>query len=285
MATVAFLPHRGRPRAIALARAAIDKLTAAGHECRVAAAAADVGELAAYAVDGDALIDGLDLAVSLGGDGTMLHAVALVCGSGVPVLGVNVGHLGYLTESQPSELDSALDRFLSGEYTVEERMTLEVGLDRADGSRAGCWAALNEAVLEKTHSGHTIRVAVAFNGQPFTTYAADGMIVATPTGSTAYNLSARGPIVSPRHRCLLLTPVSPHMLFDRSMILDAAERIRLEAIGDRAAILVVDGRPVAEMAPGDAITCQAGPRDARLVSFGERDFHGILRAKFGLADR
>jgi NAD+ kinase len=258
---------------------------AAGHQCRVEPETAAVPELAPFSVPEGDLVPGLDLAVSLGGDGTMLHTVAVVCGAAVPVLGVNVGHLGYLTEIQPAELDNALDRFLVGDFTVESRMTLEVGLMRADGQNGGCWAALNEAVLEKTQSGHTIRVAVAFNGQPFTTYAADGMIVATPTGSTAYNLSARGPIVSPRHRCLLLTPVSPHMLFDRTMILDASERIRLEAIGERPAVLVVDGRRVAEIAPGDAITCQAGPSDARLVTFEGLDFHGILRTKFGLADR
>jgi NAD+ kinase len=145
--------------------------------------------------------------------------------------------------------------------------------------------ALNEAVLERTASGHTVRLAVDVNGRFFTTYVADAMIVATPTGSTAYNLSARGPIVSPRHRALLLTPVAPHMLFDRTLVLDAGETIRLEVIGERDATLTVDGTQLGVLRAGTAVTCTAGPHDARLVTFGQRDFHQILKTKFGLADR
>ena len=145
--------------------------------------------------------------------------------------------------------------------------------------------ALNEAVVEKTQSGHTVRMLVRIGGEVFTSYAADGLIVATPTGSTAYSLSARGPIVSPRHRALLLTPVSPHMLFDRSLILDPGETLSLEVIGHRPATLSVDGTSVGELEEGDTVDCSPADRSARLVTFGRRNFHRILKAKFGLSDR
>jgi NAD+ kinase len=211
----------------------------------------------------------------------MLRAVDLVCGEDVPVLGVNVGHLGYLTQVEPQDLTASLERFFAGDYAIECRMTLDVALE-ASGRHA---TALNEAVVEKTVAGHTIRLAASIDGRPFITYAADGLIVSTPTGSTAYNLSARGPIVSPRLRAIIVTPASAHMLFDRSLVLDAAEAIRLEVIDDRPANLVVDGRDLGKLAHGEAIICAAGSHDARLVSFGRRDFHRILKSKFGLADR
>ena len=155
----------------------------------------------------------------------------------------------------------------------------------AGGEHSGRYVVLNEAVVEKTESGHTIRLAVCINDQFFTTYATDGLIVATPTGSTAYSLSARGPIVSPRHRALLLTPVAPHMLFDRTLVLDELESISLEVIDGRGASLSLDGRNMGRLANGESITCRAGPHNARLVTFGKRDFHQILKTKFGLADR
>lgn len=234
--------------------------------------------------DAAQFVDGLDIAVSLGGDGTMLRTVDLVYESGAAVLGVNVGHLGYLTEVEADQFDEAAARILTGEFTVTERMVLQVVVE-SDGPAGGRWWALNEAVLEKLNPGRTVRVAVDINGIFFTTYAADGLIVATPTGSTAYSFSARGPIVSPRHRCLLLTPVSPHMLFDRSLVLDAHEELRFTVLHPQRAALTIDGLEKGELECGDAVSCTAGPRPARVVTFGPRDFHQILKAKFGLADR
>ncbi|MCL4422124.1 MAG: NAD(+)/NADH kinase [Actinobacteria bacterium] len=232
-----------------------------------------------------------DLVVSLGGDGTMIRAVELATPLGVPVLGVNLGVLGYLTEVEPGELEHALERFMAGDHGIEERMTLEVELlraDRAAGSEAGSCQpvlALNEAVLEKTAPGHTIRLAVSISGRPFLTYVADGMLVATPTGSTAYNLSVRGPIVSPSHRALVLTPVAPHMLFDRPLVLGPSEWLELEVLEGPPAALAVDGQQKAVVMPGSKVTCRAGPHPARFVTFAPRDFHSILKAKFNLADR
>ena len=145
--------------------------------------------------------------------------------------------------------------------------------------------ALNEGVLEKQEAGHTVRLLVRIDGEPFTSYAADGFIVATPTGSTAYSFSARGPVVSPRHRALLLTPVSPHMLFDRSLVLDPDETVQVEVIGHRPVALSVDGQRAASLAEGDTVTVSASAASARFVRFGKRRFHQILKTKFGLSDR
>jgi len=178
----------------------------------------------------------------------------------------------------------ALKRFLAGSYDVEERMLIEVATQSGTVEPTTC-LALNEVVLEKTPMGHTVRLGVTVDGEFFTPYAVDGLIVATPTGSTAYAFSARGPIVAPTHRCLLLTPVSPHMLFDRSLVLDPTAVVRLEVLGQRPATLSVDGRTLATLDVGDAITCTAASVAARLVAFGQRDFLRILKTKFGLSDR
>ena len=280
MATVALVPHRLRPEAVDLAREAVAWLEARGHEVRVPEDEARTDELRRHAWPVAKVTADLDLAVSLGGDGTMLHTVDLLAGSGVPVMGVNVGHLGYLTEVEPAGLAVALGRFVAGDYQVEDRMSLEVEVTRREGVEV--WVCLNEAVLEKTVSGHTIRLAALVNDRLFTAYTADGLIVSTPTGSTAYNLSARGPILSPCHRAIVVTPVSPHGLFDRSLVLGERESVRLEVLDGRPAALVLDGRDHGVLAPGDTVSCRAGVHDARFVTFGERDFHQILKAKFGL---
>jgi NAD+ kinase len=270
---VGLVPHPTRETAAELARYASTRL--AEHGIDVRCPAGDDEPLDAT---------GLDVVISLGGDGTMLRAVDLAYEAGVPVLGVNVGQMGYLTEVEPADFDPALDRLVAGDYEVAERMVLEITVESA-GSARGRWFALNEAVLEKVHTGRLARLEVEINGTFFTTYAADGVIVATPTGSTAYSFSARGPIVSPRHRCLLLTPVSPHMLFDRSLVLAAEEVLRFVVCDDHSVVLTADGRELGELAAGDAVSCWGPARPARIVTLGPRDFHQILKAKFGLSDR
>lgn len=277
-----FVAHHERPEAVGLVLQAAHWLHERGHELWMTsgdAAALGLPDLGSERSVGDA-----DLAVSLGGDGTMLRTVELLDGLPTPILGVNVGVLGYLPEVEPEHLTDALERYVSGVYEVEERMLLDIVVDRRTGGPLH-QRALNEAVLEKTESGHTVRLLVSIDGVGFTSYVADGLIVATPTGSTAYSLSARGPIVSPRHRALLLTPVSPHMLFDRSLVLDPDEVITIELAGHRGADLSVDGRSVATLEEGDAVSCRGAKEVARLVRFGRRDFHQILKAKFGLSDR
>ncbi len=274
MTTVAFYTHPDRPEAGAVAGRAAEWLAARGHR-----------SISALQADGSVAIDGADLLVSLGGDGTLLRAVVAALETGVPVLGVNVGRLGYLTQVEPKDLDSALAAFLDGTHQVEERMTLEVVVRGSDGRTVARRRALNEATVEKTVPGHTVRVATLIEGRPFVIYAADGLLVSTPTGSTAYNLSARGPVLSPHLRAIVVTPVSPHMLFDRPLVLDPTEHLRLDVLEPRPAVLVVDGVTVCTLEPGATVECREGDQPARLVTNGSRDFHAILRAKFHLADR
>ncbi|HXW39136.1 MAG TPA: NAD(+)/NADH kinase [Acidimicrobiales bacterium] len=274
MAVIAFYAHPERPEAKVLAERAGDWLASRGHVA-----------VSALRSDDSVQVDGADLLVSLGGDGTLLRAVAAAAPSGTPVLGVNLGRLGYLTQEEPDGLEPALERFLRGDYQVEERMTLSVSVHAGDGSVTAHRTALNEASVEKTVPGHTVRVTASIDGRPFVTYAADGLVVSTPTGSTAYNLSARGPVLSPRLRALVLTAVSPHMLFDRPLVLDPQEKLELTVEEPRPAVLVVDGQTVCSLEPGGLVECREGDRPARLVTLGARDFHAILRSKFHLADR
>jgi NAD+ kinase len=238
---------------------------------------------------GDSPPDTADLVLSLGGDGTMLHAVGLLDGASVPLLGVNLGRLGYLTEVEVDGLVDALQRFVAGPevggWHLDRRMMLDVDVRDADGAPHGRWSALNEAVVEKRMSGQTVQLQVLIDGEPFTSYAADGLIVSTPTGSTAYSFSARGPIVSPKHRALLLTPVAPHMLFDRSLVLDPSETVEIQVRGDRQAAVVIDGHSMCQLTTGAIVRCAPSPSTADFVRFRGRRYHQVLKAKFGLTDR
>jgi NAD+ kinase len=288
VAVVGLVPHEYRDEAKVLAEDTARWLEEAGHDVRLLTSDESGARRSRWACNPSDLAAGLDVAVSLGGDGTMLRTVDLVCGTGVPVLGINVGHLGYLTQVGPEGLRSALTRFFNGDFRLEERMTLQVDVSSlGDGEDAGPQSsrALNDAVLQRSPSGHTIRLSMTIGGEPFLTYAADSMIVASPTGSTAYNLSARGPIVSPRARVIVVTPVAAHMLFDRSLVLAPDEEVTMELIDGRQAELVVDGQPRGMLGSGDTVQFRTGDHDARLVTFGARDFHHILKQKFGLADR
>ncbi len=285
MATVGLIVHLGRESAAAHAHELADWLASHGHDIRLPKEDAEVAGLAAHGVDPSGFANGLDLVVTLGGDGSILRAVELIETAGTPILGVDHGQLGYLTEVKPSEASDAVTRFLEGAHGIEERMLVDITVRPADGSAAHRHVALNEAVVERASEANTIRLAVDIDGEFFTNYAVDGMIVATPTGSTAYAFSARGPIIDPTHRALLLTPVSPHMLFDRSMVLGPEIPVRLVVDGHRPATVSVDGRRIAEVGDGDAIECAASTSSARLVTFGARGFHRVLKAKFGLNDR
>ena len=263
--------HPDRAEAIYLVRHAREWSAAHGIDAR------EIGTDAAT-IDGT-----FDAILSFGGDGTMLRTVDLVAAADVPVLGVNCGQMGYLTGVEPAALDDALERLRTGDFAVSERTVLAVRVESL-GPVAGLWTALNEAVVEKPHPGRLVRFEVVINGAPFTSYAADGVIVSTPTGSTAYSFSVGGPIVSPRLACLLMTPVSPHMLFDRTLVLDDTDALELHVI-ERPAVLTIDGREVGELEPGAVVRCGCGPHPARMITLGPRDFHQILKAKFGLADR
>lgn len=273
-----------RARAAELAGGAIDWLLERGHEVRLESGDAIALGRPELGVDVDKLAVGLDLVLSLGGDGTMLRAVDLAAADDVPVLGVNLGQLGYLTEVEPAGIRMALKRFLAGSYTIEERLRLDVSVHRG-GSEPERTEALNEVVVEKSQMGRTVRLDVELDGRPFTSYVCDGLLLATPTGSTAYAFSVRGPIIDPRHRAILMAPVAAHMLFDRSLVLQPDCRITVTVAGDRAAGVSVDGRAGEPLEPGDVVQCTGSPRPARIVTFGGHDFHAVLREKFGLIQR
>ncbi len=228
---------------------------------------------------------GLDLVVSLGGDGTLLRALGLTLSDRVPVLGVNAGRLGFLAEVEADDLRAALDAVDAGRHHVERRTTLAARV-LIDGRDAGEELAVNDVVLEKAARERLAAVVVRLgDGGPFARYAADGIIVASPTGSTAYSFSAGGPIVSPRLDALLLTLIAPYMVFNRTLVLHLDEGVRLEVLPDSPPLIeIVDGRAVRELPPGAVVEVRRGRHDALLVRVARADFYRLVRSKFRLAD-
>ena len=285
MSVISMMLHPERSDSHQLATQLADHLIGEGNIVRLSeteAAAIGRPELGCTL---EMLADSVDLAVSIGGDGTKLRTFERVARQSIPVLGVNVGDLGYLTEFEADEAKGAIEAALNGALPVEERLMVQSRIERADGQNDGTWTGLNEAVLEKKSQGHTVRLEVTIDGSAFATYAGDGLIVSTPTGSTAYNLSARGSIVAPTHWSLQLTPVAPHMLFDRSLVLRPDTEIRIAVLGEREANLSVDGRSVAVLGDGDVLIATRSDVIARLVTSGSGGFHQVLKQKFGLKDR
>ncbi len=285
MKRIGIAVHRFRPDAIEVVRsiahwAVSQKVAVIADESDLAV----INEPSVLAGD----VGDTDLLVSVGGDGTMLRAVRALEGRPVPIMGVNLGLLGYLAAVEPDSLMASLDAWQKGSegtnYFFDDRMLLEVTM-WSHGARLANALALNEVVIEKREAGHTVRVGVDIDKVPFTTFVADGLILATPTGSTAYSMSARGPILSPRLRAILMTPVSPHMLFDRSMVLEQNEVVRLEVQGHRSVNVAIDGHLVHTLKPDDVVEVKAASEVARFVRFEDQSFHQILKNKFGLADR
>lgn len=283
MTVVGIAVNGSRPRAVELAREASAWLRERGHEVRLPKPDAGAAGLDDLGVEPDAL-RGIGVMVALGGDGTILRAVHLAVPFGAPVLGVDLGRLAYLSAVIPERLCDALERFVAGDFRIEERTMLAAGMASAHGVREAR-LALNEAVLEHAGPGHTVHLAVHIADRFFTSHVADALIVATPTGSTAYAFSAGGPIVSPRHDALLVTPVAPHTPFTRSLVLHADEPVRVEVLDHRGAVLSIDGQEVGRLGQGDALTASVAPTRAKFVTFGEREFYDVLKVKFGLADR
>jgi NAD+ kinase len=228
---------------------------------------------------------GLDLMLSLGGDGTLLRAARRVAALGVPVLGVNLGHLGFLTSAPPDELESALARFAAGEHLVDARMTLSVNAVSADGRSRGEFMALNDAVLHKGGVARVIRLAVHAHGEEVGTYSADGIILSTPTGSTAYSLSAGGPIVAPSLDCIVATPISPHTLAVRPLVLSASETVTVEVLTpSEELILTIDGQEDLRLRPGERVVARRADRPVHLVRFPGQTFFSTLRRKLRWGD-
>lgn len=285
MSRIGLAVHRFRDDAVITAKTIASWASTAGHS--VCALSDDAAALGTQVQQVDSFAD-TDVLVALGGDGTMLRAVQLLGGNPIPIIGVNIGLLGYLASVEQDNALQAVQTWCAGkrdvEFSYEDRMLLDVTVS-GEGAASATYLALNEVVIEKSGPGHTVRLGVQIDGAPFTTYAADGLIIATPTGSTAYAMSVRGPILSPRLRALLLAPVSPHMLFDRSLVLDAAEPVRVEVLGYRGVNVAIDGTPVCELTESGCVDVRAATQVARFVTFEDRHFHQILKSKFGLSDR
>jgi len=270
--------HPDREAAAAAAKDLAAFARAEGHET-VSLDEVDVGADALAPPPG--LAEGCDLVVSFGGDGTLLRSALVASRSDVPVLGVNVGRLGFLTEIEPEDAPEALAAFGRGELELDERIALAA---EAEGTE---WEdrqwALNEILVEKRARHRVITIAGSVSGEHVTTFSGDGVIVATPTGSTAYSFSARGPIVSPAAECLLLTPVSPHMVFDRAIVLAPEAEVVLEIQGDEPGILAADGRRSLELPVGSRVRIRRSEHPARLLRRRQTEtFYAKLRRKFSL---
>ena len=274
METIGLVVHKHRPQAQAVASDIAAFVRSSGKSAVAVASDADViGDSEIEVVDD---LSSIDACISVGGDGTILRAVRKVATHGVGVLGVNVGRMGYLAEVEPSLAEAATRELLSGSAKISERMMVET--DTVGGTNH---IGLNEVVV-RSDSGHAVSVAVRISGQDFMTYAADGLIVATPTGSTAYSLAAGGPVVESGFKALVLTPVAAHMAFNRSIVLPPTARVEFTIVGQRPAEVSVDGRTVAELAVGDTIGCQASETKARFYEIQPRSFHSVLREKFSI---
>ncbi len=228
--------------------------------------------------DDTALLSSCDVAVVLGGDGSIMHIAKTAAAFDVPVLGINGGTIGFMAGLEMNQLDR-LSRLLEGRYTVETRMMLEVLLERGDETMA--FTALNEAVVSHGNLSRLVRLEVFSDDHPVTTYRADGVIVATPTGSTAYSLSAGGPIVDPALSCMLLTPVCPHAMHTRPYIF--TDRVSLSIKADSSAYLTVDSEQAVPLGDSDRVVIRRSATDAKLISLKEDAFYDILTQK--LIDR
>jgi NAD+ kinase len=227
--------------------------------------------------------EGCELAVVIGGDGTILRTAELTRDSGTPLLGVNLGHVGFLAEAEHDDVDSTIDAIVHRRYTSEERLTIDVSVFRDKELVASTWA-LNEASVEKAARERMIEVVVEVDGRPLSRWGCDGVVCATPTGSTAYNFSAGGPVVWPGVEALLMVPISAHALFARPMVVAPTSVLAVEVIArtDGAGVLWCDGRRTVDLAPGARIEVRRGALPVRLARLHQAPFTDRLVAKFDL---
>lgn len=231
----------------------------------------------AVTVADNVLPEGSDAVIGVGGDGTVLRAAALAMDDEIPVAGINVGRVGYLAEFAVDEIDAFADALAEGRMRVFTAMTVTV---LGPGFSA---SGINDVVIEKVKSERIIEIGVAINGNRFAEYRTDGLIVATPVGSTAYSLSAGGPVVDPEVDALVLTPIAPHSLLSRSLVVSPDAEIEVTVEIDRPARVNVDGNEIAVVEPGEVITVARGSRDARFLTLDTHPFPQAVRHQFGLA--
>jgi NAD+ kinase len=242
----------------------------------------DEGEMDAPLDARSFLPEDIDLLITLGGDGTLLRGARMVAPWHTPVLGINLGHLGFLTSIAPDELGDVLPRLFDGDYWLDVRFTLEARSVSRTGAEGTPFIALNDAVLHKGGFARVVRLAVHVSPdhQEVASYTSDGIIISTPTGSTAYSLSASGPVVDPSVDCILATPICPHTLGIRPLVLPASTEITIEALSPtEELILTVDGQDGEGLGPGDCLLVRRGEPTVPLVRFAGQNFFATLRRK------
>lgn len=267
--SVLVVTHGGRPEALVAEAEVRRALEAAGLRPVVEEDLTDVTDL--------------HMVVVLGGDGTILRAAELTYGTGVPLLGVNLGHVGFLAESEREEIDEAVRRVAAGEYDVEERGTVEVRVMRPGGEVETGWA-LNEATVEKADRARMVEVVVEVDGRPLSSFGCDGVVLATSTGSTAHAFSAGGPVVWPDVDAMLLVPVSAHALFARPLVVGPGSVLAVEVLtrSSSPAVLTCDGRRKVDLPVGTRVEVRRGQVPVRLARLSHAPFTDRLVSRFAL---
>jgi len=275
---IGILPHLGKAQAIELAHTTRSFLTESGAEVWVTSEVAHkLGWSANSALHiGDEPLE-LDAAVVLGGDGTLLHAAGFLASYGVPLLGVNLGYLGFLTEVEAVDLEPSLRKLLAKDFEIEERMLLEASVE--GGGRNERFLAVNDVVVTRAAFARMIHLSIHVDDVCVGNFLADGLIVSSPTGSTAYSLSAGGPIVHPRLETILITPICPHSLATRSILALPEEEVRIRLIADRESdvLLTADGQAGIQVAPTESVIVRKAGISARFIKLGGRNFYEVLR--------
>ncbi len=289
---VLIVVHTGRQQAREVAAEFIGSLVSRGLTARILASQAeDLGLDHRELGDSLEVVDdaarpgaGCELAAVFGGDGTLLRSVELTWDDGIPLLGVNLGHVGFLAEAEREDGDRIIEAILARTYTVERRMTLDVKVLHG-GTEVARTFALNDASVEKAARERMLEVVVEIDGRPVSRYGCDGVVCATPTGSTAYNFSAGGPIVWPEVEALLMVPLSAHALFARPMVASPSSTLAVEVLDhtEGAGVLWCDGRRTVDLPPGARIEVRRGTQIVSLVRLHTEPFADRLVAKFGLS--
>ncbi len=226
-----------------------------------------------------------DLVIVLGGDGTLISVARLIAGRNVPIVGVNLGRLGFLTEITRDELPEMLDRIFRGDYQVSERMMLDARI-RRDGELVGEYKVLNDVVINKGALARIIDLETYVDGRHLSSYKADGLIVSTPTGSTGYSLAAGGPIIYPEINSLLISPICPHMLTNRPIIVWSRSVIEVKVkFEDDVVFFTADGQVGRKLIPGDRVEIRRSESRTRLVNSPHRDYFQVLRTKLSWGER
>ncbi len=275
---------REQPAIVAPVREAVDALVAQAGAVWVTEEASRLLDRARLGRTEEDLAERADLLVVFGGDGTILRAARLAAARGTPIVGINMGGFGFLAELNTDGFAGALPELLAGRYQIDERMMLQAQVESASATQT--LLALNDMVVTKTGVARVLRLRLWVNREPLASYPADGVIVATPTGSTAYSLSAGGPILDPRVEALVITPICPHTFNARAVVVAGNDEVMVEVTApDPEATLTVDGRVGVQLAPVRRVVVQRAEPRTRFVRLRGSSFYGILRTKLAWGER